>query len=132
MQGFDAQSCQMLKCGYKRFKVFYIMLLLLFRFLTDADLKEFLEYMKLKGHLDNTLLLVMGDHGARFSTARKTLQGKLEERLPMMSLTFPDKIKVRISCIVLHVMIIYTAEQREERNKKPAGSRCPNTSSEDQ
>ena len=111
------------------------MLLLLFLFLTDADLKEFLEYMKLKCHLDNTLLLVMADHGARFSIARKTLQGKLEERLQMMSLTFPDKIKVRISCIVLNLMIIYIYIQPNgemEPNKKPKGSHCPISSSEDQ
>ena len=39
--------------------------------------------------LNNTLLIVMSDHGARIGDARATLQGKLEERLPLMSLTFP-------------------------------------------
>ena len=82
-----------------------MMQLLLFLFLTDTDLRDFLEYLKRNGHLDNTLLLVMADHGARFSIARKTLQGKLEERLPMMSVTFPDKFQVRFSCIVWYAII---------------------------
>ena len=39
--------------------------------------------------LNDTLLIVMSDHGVRIGDARATLQGKLEERLPLMSLTFP-------------------------------------------
>ena len=31
----------------------------------------------------------MGDHGARYGAARALLQGKLEERLPLFSMTFP-------------------------------------------
>ena len=55
----------------------------------DQDLMELLEYMRLAKHLDNTVFILMGDHGARYSKVRKTTQGKLEERLPMMSLAFP-------------------------------------------
>ena len=33
--------------------------------------------------------MVMGDHGARYGKARSLLQGKLEERLPLLSMTFP-------------------------------------------
>ena len=39
--------------------------------------------------LNDSLLIVMSDHGARVGDARVTLQGKLEERLPLMSFTFP-------------------------------------------
>ena len=39
--------------------------------------------------LNDTLLIVMSDHGVRIGDARVTLQGKLEERLPLMSFTFP-------------------------------------------
>ena len=35
-----------------------------------------------KGNLDNTLLILMSDHGARFQNVRKILQGKIEERMP--------------------------------------------------
>ena len=36
----------------------------------DADLAKTLRYLKDNGHLDNTLLIVMGDHGARYSGVR--------------------------------------------------------------
>ena len=62
--------------------------------LSDQDFFDFLQYLKTNGHLNNTLLIVMGDHGSRYSEVRQTTQGKLEERLPMMSLTFPDNFKV--------------------------------------
>ncbi|XP_022807728.1 uncharacterized protein LOC111344742 [Stylophora pistillata] len=39
--------------------------------------------------LNDTLLVVMSDHGFRYGDTRATFQGKLEERLPIMSLTFP-------------------------------------------
>ncbi|XP_046571791.1 uncharacterized protein LOC124279953 [Haliotis rubra] len=55
----------------------------------DRDLVEFLQLFQKKGYLDNTMLVVMGDHGARYSKVRNTVQGKLEERLPMMSLVLP-------------------------------------------
>ncbi|XP_064638766.1 uncharacterized protein LOC135494587 isoform X2 [Lineus longissimus] len=55
----------------------------------DTDLVKFLVALKSGHYLDNTLLVVMSDHGARYSTVRHTIQGKLEERLPLMSLAFP-------------------------------------------
>jgi hypothetical protein len=55
----------------------------------DMDIARLLEFLKKTKNLDNTLLIVMGDHGARYSKLRQTTQGKMEERLPMMSLTFP-------------------------------------------
>ncbi len=56
----------------------------------DNDLVKFLEGLKKRGALNNTLVVVMGDHGPRFSKTRRTIQGKLEERLPFMSLRFPE------------------------------------------
>ncbi len=60
--------------------------------------------MRLNGHLDNTLLLVMADHGARFTAARRTTQGKLEGRLAMMSLTFPERFKVRFAALLFEML----------------------------
>jgi arylsulfatase A-like enzyme len=45
--------------------------------LSDADIRNFLEWMNQNGHLDNTLLIVMSDHGSRFSSIQQTAQGKL-------------------------------------------------------
>ena len=55
----------------------------------DDDLKSILQTLENENFLSNTLLIIFGDHGARFSDLRKTIQGKLEERLPFMSITLP-------------------------------------------
>ncbi|OWF49683.1 uncharacterized protein LOC110451404 [Mizuhopecten yessoensis] len=57
----------------------------------DNDLFKFLKFFEKSGYLDNTLLILMADHGARYSRVRHTIQGKLEERLPMFALRFPPK-----------------------------------------
>ncbi|KAK2141258.1 hypothetical protein LSH36_1134g02060, partial [Paralvinella palmiformis] len=62
----------------------------------DQDLKDFLHYLQSAGHLENTLLIVMADHGPRFAKRSNSTVGRLEERLPMMSLTFPERFKNRI------------------------------------
>ncbi|KAL9978380.1 hypothetical protein ACROYT_G015885 [Oculina patagonica] len=55
----------------------------------DDDLKSNLQTLERENFLNNTLLIIFSDHGARFSDLRKTIQGKLEERLPFMSITLP-------------------------------------------
>ncbi|XP_071798043.1 uncharacterized protein [Asterias amurensis] len=57
--------------------------------LMDGDLYWFLADAKFYNLLNNTILLMFGDHGSRYSQIRQTLQGKLEERLPFMSMTVP-------------------------------------------
>ncbi|CAF2754822.1 unnamed protein product [Rotaria sp. Silwood2] len=59
----------------------------------DDELLEFLKLMHKRGYFDNTMLILMTDHGARFSSLRKTYQGKLEERLPFMSIRMPKKFQ---------------------------------------
>ena len=59
----------------------------------DDELLQFLQTMNERGYLDNTMLIVMADHGARSSSLRKTYQGKLEERLPFMSIRLPPKFQ---------------------------------------
>ena len=57
----------------------------------DEDLTDTLKYMNERGYFDNTLLIVMSDHGARFSAVRQLLQGKYEERNPFFSIRLPPK-----------------------------------------
>ena len=61
----------------------------------EEDLKIFLQTFEQESFLNNTLLIIFSDHGARLSSLRNTIQGKLEERIPFMSITipkwFPDK-----------------------------------------
>ena len=51
--------------------------------------------MEASGYLNNTLLVLMSDHGARFAQFRGTQQGKYEERLPYFSLRLPGWFEKR-------------------------------------
>ena len=42
-----------------------------------------------KGHLNNTMVILMGDHGLRWGKVRTHVQGKLEERLPLFAILTP-------------------------------------------
>ena len=55
----------------------------------DNDFTDFLKTLDTSGMLNNTVVILMADHGARFDGLRRTLQGKHEERLPYFSFRFP-------------------------------------------
>lgn len=55
----------------------------------DEDLTHFLQTFQRESYENNTMLIIFGDHGHRFADLRKTIQGKLEERFPLMSITLP-------------------------------------------
>ncbi|KAL4219938.1 hypothetical protein ACF0H5_020349 [Mactra antiquata] len=59
----------------------------------DADFMNFFQFLKKGGYLDNTVVIAFADHGARYSRVRKTVQGKMEERLPFMSVAMPKKFR---------------------------------------
>ncbi|XP_013144735.1 PREDICTED: uncharacterized protein LOC106108179 [Papilio polytes] len=59
----------------------------------DEDVLEFLQGFQRAGHLEDTFLMVMGDHGPRYAYVRDTFQGKLEERLPLMAIVLPESLK---------------------------------------
>lgn len=59
----------------------------------DDDVYKWLKALNDSGHLNNTVLIMMSDHGHRFAEIRNTLQGKQEERLPFFSFTFPPWFK---------------------------------------
>ena len=61
----------------------------------DDDFKSLLQHLKEESFLNSTFLVVFGDHGARFSALRLTIQGKLEERLPFLSITTPKWFSVQ-------------------------------------
>lgn len=58
--------------------------------LVEDDLYEFLKNMKERHYLDNTMLIIFGDHGIRFGSIRSTVIGKMEERLPFLSISLPE------------------------------------------
>ena len=71
----------------------------------DDDLVQFLEYMENSGHLNNTLLILMSDHGARFTQVRQTLQGKYEERMPFFSFRLPPKFAEKYPTIARNLKL---------------------------
>ncbi|CAB3370348.1 Hypothetical predicted protein [Cloeon dipterum] len=58
----------------------------------DSDLKGLLQRLKGSGVLDNSLLLVMGDHGNRFDSIRNTVIGRIEERMPYLAVVVPPAL----------------------------------------
>ena len=63
--------------------------------LMDKDLENFLSDFKDKGYFDNTIFILFGDHGSRISGARASIEGKLEERMPFLSVTVPKWFKTK-------------------------------------
>jgi len=63
--------------------------------LLDLSLLNFLKKFYQINDNKQTILILMSDHGARFSAARRTPQGKLEERLPFMSFIFPKLFQIK-------------------------------------
>lgn len=57
--------------------------------IADDDMVEHLKFFETNGHLNDTIIIVMSDHGPRFAKVRETQQGKLEERLPFFAFIFP-------------------------------------------
>lgn len=71
----------------------------------DEELLAFLQLMFKQGYFDRTIFIVMADHGARFSSLRKTYQGKLEERLPFISIRMPESFQMKYPQIMSNLRI---------------------------
>jgi len=71
----------------------------------DNELLAFLKMMQTHGYLDHTMLIIKTDHGARYSSLRKTYQGKLEERLPFMSIRMPPKFQAQYPMIMRNLRL---------------------------
>ncbi|KAI1709196.1 hypothetical protein Ddc_13969 [Ditylenchus destructor] len=59
----------------------------------DLDLRDHLKRQLESGAFDNTMVVVMADHGHRFASLRETHQGQLEERLPFFSVFLPSNVR---------------------------------------
>ena len=60
--------------------------------LLEEDMLAYLRTFVDRGYHEDTTLIIMGDHGSRASAFRNTMQGKLEERLPMLSISLPPDV----------------------------------------
>ncbi|XP_069105006.1 uncharacterized protein [Argopecten irradians] len=70
----------------------------------DGDFLNLLTFLNDHQYLNNTILILMSDHGSRFADIRETFQGKLEERLPYFALRFPPWFKVKYPDIHTNVL----------------------------
>ncbi|KAI6199219.1 hypothetical protein M3Y96_00603200 [Aphelenchoides besseyi] len=61
--------------------------------LLDQAMYDALLRMKYKGVFDNTIMIIMGDHGQRMSEVQHTYSGRIEERMPLMGVYFPEKFR---------------------------------------
>ena len=59
----------------------------------DDGFVAFFKSLKNESLLNETMFITMSDHGPRYMEIRKSSQGKLEHRLPFLSLTFPPWFK---------------------------------------
>ncbi len=55
----------------------------------DEDLEKFWNEIIEENYLNNSMLVFLGDHGPRFSKDRNSINGKLEERLPLLAIVMP-------------------------------------------
>ncbi|XP_023293630.2 uncharacterized protein LOC111676867 [Lucilia cuprina] len=61
--------------------------------LFDEDIKHLLENFDINGILNRTIIFLMSDHGIRWGSFRKTYQGMMEERLPLLIALYPPWFK---------------------------------------
>lgn len=59
----------------------------------DEGMVQHMKFFVDNGHMNNTIIIFMADHGPRFEAIRETQQGKFEERLPFFSFAFPPWFK---------------------------------------
>lgn len=60
----------------------------------DDGFTAFFESLKNESLLNDTMFITMSDHGPTYKEIRHSPQGKLEHRLPFLSLTFPPWFKL--------------------------------------
>ncbi|CEF71356.1 Protein of unknown function DUF229 family and Alkaline phosphatase-like, alpha/beta/alpha domain and Alkaline-phosphatase-like, core domain-containing protein [Strongyloides ratti] len=61
--------------------------------LFDDPLYVALQRFKIKGVLNNTVIIIMGDHGQRVANIQKTYYGRVEERMPLLAIYLPEPFK---------------------------------------
>lgn len=69
--------------------------------LGDNDFFEFFKFLNDEGHLDYAFLIFFSDHGSRLDDIRNTFIGRIEERMPLLSIVppksfvkeFPETVK---------------------------------------
>lgn len=59
----------------------------------DNEILHMIRSMKAGGRLENTLLIIMSDHGPKLPGAMASHQGAISKRLPFVSIVLPNRLK---------------------------------------
>lgn len=63
--------------------------------LGDDDFFQFFKYLNDNGHLEHSFLIFFSDHGSRIDDIRNTFVGRIEERMPLLSIIPPKSFLSR-------------------------------------
>ncbi|OWF55442.1 hypothetical protein KP79_PYT20939 [Mizuhopecten yessoensis] len=61
--------------------------------LADDQFRDFFEWSNKNGHLNNTILIFLSDHGSNLNEIRNTVIGRVEERMPIFVIALPPSLK---------------------------------------
>ncbi|XP_061393283.1 uncharacterized protein LOC133328751 [Musca vetustissima] len=71
----------------------------------DTRMVEYFEYMNKTGILDNNIVVLFSDHGARWGFLRSQKEGYIEERLPMFFMRLPQWFQTQHPDIVESLIV---------------------------
>ncbi|XP_026487707.2 uncharacterized protein LOC113394568 [Vanessa tameamea] len=63
----------------------------------DDNYESFLRKLDNAQYLEDTILILLSDHGIRWGDIRFTKQGRLEERLPLIHILLPNSFRINFS-----------------------------------
>lgn len=58
--------------------------------MADEEFEQFFKHLNQTGELNRTVVFFLSDHGIRWGGIRSTFQGRMEERLPFLTLLLPE------------------------------------------
>lgn len=68
--------------------------------LGDDDFRSFFQWIHEAGHFDNAFVIFLSDHGSRIDSIRNTYVGRIEERMPLLQIAVPKKIREKYPTLV--------------------------------